>query len=74
MSGNDDRIEHAVWRTEVIRPPKQKLATFGTTNIHYYLLTEPVYAELTKEVNETVVREGRVIAAVLSFPFGRVQP
>ena len=62
MSGNDDRIEHAIWRTEVIRPPKQKLATFGTTNIHYYLLTEPVYAELTKEVNETVVREGRVIA------------
>jgi len=62
MSGNDDRIEYAIWHTEVIRPPKQKLATFGTTNIHYYLLTEPAYAELTKEVNETVVREGRVIA------------
>lgn len=62
MSGNDERIEYAVWHTEVIRPPKQRLATFGTTNIHYYLLTEPAYAELTKEVNETVVREGRVIA------------
>ena len=62
MSGSDDRIENAVWRTEIIRLPKQKLATFGTTNIHYYLLTEPVYAELTKDVNETVVREGRVIA------------
>ncbi|MGB2828298.1 MAG: hypothetical protein WBC50_08935 [Dehalococcoidales bacterium] len=62
MSGSDDRIEQAVWRTEIIRLPKQKLATFGTTNLHYYLLTEPVYAELTKDVNETVVREGRVIA------------
>ncbi len=62
MTGSDDRIENAVWRTEIIRLPKQKLATFGTTNIHYYLLTEPVYAELTKDVNETVVREGRVIA------------
>ncbi len=62
MSGSDDRIEDAVGRTEIIRLPKQKLATFGTTNIHYYLLTEPVYAELTRDVNETVVREGRVIA------------
>jgi hypothetical protein len=62
MTANDDRIEYAVWRTEIIRLPKQKLATFGTTNIHYYLLTEPAYAELTREVNETVVREGRVIA------------
>ena len=62
MTGSDDRIENAVWRTEIIRLPKQKLATFGTTNIHYYLLTEPIYAELTRDVNETVVREGRVIA------------
>ena len=62
MTGSDDRIEYAVWNTEIVRLPKQKLATFGTTNIHYYLLTEPVYAEMTREVNETVVREGRVIA------------
>ena len=62
MTANDDRIEYAVWRTEVIRLPKQKLATFGTTNIHYYLLTEPAYKELTKGADETVVREGRVIA------------
>lgn len=62
MTANDDRIEYAVWRTEVIRPPKQKLATFGTTNIYYYLLTEPAYKELAKGADETVVREGRVIA------------
>jgi hypothetical protein len=62
MTANDDRIEHAVWRTEVIRPPRQKLATFGSTNIHYYLLTEPAYAEMNRDIDETVVREGKVIA------------
>jgi len=62
MGINDDRIEYAVARTEILRPPKQRLSTFGTTNIYYYLVTEPAYSELTKDVNETVVREGRVIA------------
>ncbi|GAJ04193.1 unnamed protein product, partial [marine sediment metagenome] len=51
----------AVKRTEILRAPKQSLATFGTTNIYYYLVTEPVYSELVKNVTETVVREGRVI-------------
>jgi len=62
MAINDDRIEYAVRHTEILRPPKQSLSTFGTTNIYYYLVTEPTYLELTKDVNETVVREGRVIA------------
>jgi len=62
MGTDDDRIEYAVRHTEILRPPKQTLSTFGTTNIYYYLLTEPAYLELTKDVNETVVREGRVIA------------
>jgi hypothetical protein len=58
----DDRIREAVARTEVIRAPKQNLYTFGTTNIHYFLVTEPAYAELAPAVNETVIREGKVIA------------
>jgi len=62
MGINDDRIEYAVSHTEILRLPKQSLSTFGTTNIYYYLVTEPAYAELTKDVNETVIREGRVIA------------
>ena len=57
----DDRIEYAVEHTEILRPPRQTLATFGTTNIHYYLITEPAYAELVNNVTETVVREGKVI-------------
>jgi len=59
---DDEKIGYAIRHTEILRLPKQSLATFGTTNIGYYLVTKPVYAELTKDVNETVVREGRVIA------------
>ena len=62
MNTGDDRIEYAVGHTEILRLPKQSLSTFGTTNIYYYLLTEPAYKELTRDINETVVREGRVIA------------
>lgn len=52
----DERIQYVIEHTEVLRAPKQSLATFGTTNIYYYLVTE-----LAGWVN--VVREGRVIAA-----------
>lgn len=58
----EERIQYAVEHTEIVRPPKQTLATFGITNIYYYLVTEPVYAELLDKAEETVVREGRVIA------------
>jgi hypothetical protein len=62
MVTNDDRIRHAVEHTEILRAPKQSLYTFGTTNIHYYLVTEPVYSELANSIDETIVREGRIIA------------
>lgn len=58
----DERIRQAVEHTRILRAPKQSLYTFGTTSIYYYLLTEPVYSELTKDSAETVIREGRVIA------------
>ena len=61
MNIDDERIKHAVSRTEILRPPKQRLSTFGTTNIYYYLVTEPIYSELVKDITETVIREGRVI-------------
>ena len=62
MDIDDERIRNAVERTEILRLPKQSLTTFGTTNIYYYLVTEPVYTELVKNVTETVIREGKVIA------------
>ena len=62
MDIEDERIKDAVRHTEILRLPKRNLATFGTTNIYYYLVTEPAYSELAKDVTETVIREGRVIA------------
>lgn len=58
---SDERIRNAVLNTQVIRPPKQALSTFGTTNVYYYLVAEATTNELDKS-EETVIREGRVIA------------
>jgi hypothetical protein len=62
MDIKDERIAEAVRQTMVIRPPRQLLDTFGITNIGYYMVTAPSYAEIDKKNNETVVRKGRVIA------------
>jgi hypothetical protein len=62
MDIDSERIEYAARHTEILRHPRQHLATFGVTNVYYYIVTEPVYSELVKDVNETVIREGRVIA------------
>lgn len=62
MDIDEERIEYAARHTEVLRPPRQHLATFGVTNIYYYLVTEPAYTELVQSTDETVIREGRVIA------------
>jgi hypothetical protein len=62
MDIDEERISEAVRRTEILRLPKRSLATFGATNIHYYLVTEPAYSELVESSSETVIREGRVIA------------
>jgi len=56
---DDEKIRQAVSQTQVLRLPKQTLATFGTTVINYYMLTEPVYSEMVKG-EETVIREGKV--------------
>ena len=62
MDIDDDRIKETVKHTEILRAPKQSLYTFGTTSIYYYMVTEPAYSELVKDISETAVREGRVIA------------
>jgi hypothetical protein len=58
---SDERIKEAVLNTRVVRAPKQSLATFGTTNIYYYLVAEAAFNDVMK-TSETVIREGRVIA------------
>ncbi|MCH2320507.1 MAG: hypothetical protein MK384_02500 [SAR202 cluster bacterium] len=48
----------AIEQTFVVRFPKQSLATFGVTNIKYYVVTEPIYAD--GDEREGVVRTGQV--------------
>ena len=62
MPIDPETIRQVAESTAVLRPPRQALATFGTTAISYYLVTEPVYAELVGQTQETVVRHGRVTA------------
>lgn len=58
----DERIGDAVRNTEILRSPRQHLSAFGATNVYYYLVSEPAYADLVEGAAETVIREGRVIA------------
>jgi len=51
----DDRVRYALEHTELIRAPRQELATFGSSVIDYYVVTELVG-------NISVVRDGKVIA------------
>jgi len=62
MDIDSERSEYAARHTEILRHPRQHLATFGITNIYYYMVTEPAYSELVNNISETVIREGRVIA------------
>ena len=62
MSIDPEAIRQVATNTAVLRPTKQALATFGSTVVTYYLLTEPIYSELTGETRETVVRRGSVTA------------
>jgi hypothetical protein len=51
----DDRIQEAMQKTELIRAPKRRLATFGSTTMEYYVVTE-----LTEQMS--AVRDGQVLA------------
>jgi len=62
MPVNPEELRAAIERTEVVRPPRQQLATFGITTVDYYLVTEPTYADVTGDVDESVVRTGSVVA------------
>jgi hypothetical protein len=61
---NPDEIRLIVESTEIVRAPKQLLATFGSTVVQYFVVTEPSYAGLpgAGEGEESVVRSGKVTA------------
>jgi hypothetical protein len=73
---SEERIRLAVMNTQIVRAPKQSLATFGTTNVYYYLVAEAAFNDIAKS-SETVIREGRVIAErpkiVTPYYLSRVQ-
>jgi len=57
----EERIRRALENTQILKPPKQMLTTFGSSVVYYYLLSEPIYVEISPNItNETVVREGRI--------------
>jgi hypothetical protein len=56
----EQKLILAINKTKILRKPQQALSTFGVTNINYYLLSVPTYAE--ESIKETVVRMGRVVA------------
>jgi hypothetical protein len=51
----DDKIKYAMEHTELVRVPQQELATFGSSIVDYWVVTE-----LARNV--TVVRDGKVLA------------
>jgi len=73
---SEERIAKAVMNTQILRPPKQSLSTFGSTNVYYYLVAEAAYNEIING-QETVIREGRVVAErpriVTPYYLSRVQ-
>lgn len=51
----DERMWEAIARTEVVRPPRRRLSTFGTTTVEYYVVT-------ALGESMTCVRDGTVFA------------
>ena len=65
MDEQDARFMEAIEKTQVVRQPRQGLATFGSTSVRYYLVTEPSFQNLDVPQSgreESVVREGVVRA------------
>lgn len=56
----DERIQYAFENSKILKWPKQLLSSYGSSEVHYHVLTEPVYKEFSKNITETVVREGKV--------------
>ncbi len=54
MSDIDKRFKEAMRKTKIIREVKQTLYTFSSTDLNYYLITEPIERVLVE------LREGRV--------------
>ncbi|MFC1935730.1 hypothetical protein ACFLX9_03090 [Chloroflexota bacterium] len=56
----EERIARAAYLTKVVRAPKQHLATFGSSRLDYYIVTEPAYKEWSPDEDESVIRHGTI--------------
>ncbi|HXX42064.1 MAG TPA: hypothetical protein VEI58_07340 [Chthoniobacterales bacterium] len=54
---NKENFDYAIENTQVILAPEQKIATFGSTSFHFYLVSE-----LMDRVNQVRVRNGKIHA------------
>ncbi|MCL5109364.1 MAG: hypothetical protein M1401_10950 [Chloroflexi bacterium] len=62
MPVDPETIAKVARLTEVLRAPQQMLATFGHTTVDYFILSEPAYADVPLSPEETVIRQGKVMA------------
>src|SRR5438093_7706701 len=53
----EDDFQYAIENTQVILAPEQKIATFGSTSFHFYLISE-----LMDRVDQIRVRNGKIHA------------
>jgi len=51
---DEQQIKYILENTKILRLPKRKIATFGTTNVNYYLIAEPVE-------NVVEIRKGKIL-------------
>ncbi|MFQ3670534.1 MAG: hypothetical protein SNJ84_03660 [Verrucomicrobiia bacterium] len=54
---NPEDFAYAVENTRIVLPPERRLSTFGTSILHYHLITEDM-----DTVNLSRVREGSILA------------
>ena len=59
MTDKNEVVEYIFQKTKIIYPPKQSLATFGITNIYYYLA-----CPIIDKQNKVRLREGNVTAEI----------
>ncbi len=57
MALTPDDISFALEMTQILHEPDRRIDTFGTTNFHFTLLTEPM-----DEIGQVRIREGRMEA------------
>lgn len=56
------KIREVLKQTRILRAPRKYLSTYGSSKVHYYILSESVCDKLTGSNNvDTVIRKGEII-------------